>query len=73
MPRFVADNQTVFTKIYTSLTFLLNGFPVAAYLLLALAIAADVPVVGWFGVTVISLFGIAVLFLWYVLDDGMLW
>ena len=65
------EGRVALGKIYTGLTFLLNGLPVAAFLLLALATAAYVTVVGWFGVAVISLFGIFVLFLWYVLDAGI--
>jgi hypothetical protein len=69
----LTERPAAFGRPYAVLTFLLNGFPVAAFLLLALATAAYVPVVGWFGVAVISLFGIFVLFLWYVLDTGISW
>ncbi|KAK1758026.1 hypothetical protein QBC47DRAFT_357926 [Echria macrotheca] len=68
-----AEGRVAFGRMYTALTFLLNGIPVAAFLLLALATVAYVPVVGWIGVAVISLFGLFVGFLWFVLDAGISW
>lgn len=60
-----------FNTIYGVLTLLLNALPIAAFLLLALAIAAYVPAVGWVGVTIIAIFGLFVLLLWFVLDSGV--
>ncbi len=59
------------SKIYSGLTLLLNMLPIAAFLLLALAAAAYVPVVGWVGVALIGFFAVLVLVLWYRLDSGM--
>ncbi|KAL9622225.1 MAG: hypothetical protein Q9160_003408 [Pyrenula sp. 1 TL-2023] len=47
-----------------TVTFLLNFLPIGAFLLLALAAAAYVPVVGWFGTGFVSLFTLAVSFFW---------
>ncbi|KAM7215689.1 hypothetical protein V8F06_008980 [Rhypophila decipiens] len=63
--------RSSFSWVYGALTLLLNALPIAAFLLLALATSAYVPVVGWVGVAFISLFGIAVLVLWSVLDAGL--
>jgi hypothetical protein len=45
-------------------TFLLNFLPIGAFLLLSLATAAYVPIVGWLGAGFISLFTLAVLYFW---------
>ena len=45
-------------------TFFLNCLPIAAFLLLSLAAAAYVPVVGWIGVGFISVFALLVLWFW---------
>jgi hypothetical protein len=47
-----------------TMTFLLNFLPIGAFLLLSLAAAAYVPVVGWIGVAFTSLFALCVLFFW---------
>jgi hypothetical protein len=44
----------------------LNVLPMAAFLLLSLAVAAYVPVVGWVSVGAIVLYGIAVHVYWFV-------
>lgn len=49
---------------YWVMTFLLNFLPIGAFLLLSLAIAAYVPVVGWIGVAFTSLLALSVLFFW---------
>jgi hypothetical protein len=53
---------------HSVLSFFLNGLPVIAFLFLALAVAAYVPVVGWIGVGLISLFILIVLVLWFIFD-----
>ncbi|KAK4159393.1 hypothetical protein QBC43DRAFT_327191 [Cladorrhinum sp. PSN259] len=57
--------------IYSGLTLVLNMLPIAAFLLLALATTAYVPTVGWVGVALISLLGLFVLVLWFILDTGV--
>jgi hypothetical protein len=47
-----------------SITFLLNFLPVGAFLLLSLATTAYVPIVGWIGVALLSLFAGSVFYLW---------
>jgi hypothetical protein len=64
---FVHRNKN-FLFVYNGLTFLLNGLPLVAFLFLALAVAAYVPVVGWIGVGFISLFTLIVFVLWAKLD-----
>lgn len=49
---------------YLVMTFLLNFLPIGAFLLLSLATAAYVPVVGWIGVAFTSIFALLVLFFW---------
>jgi hypothetical protein len=65
---YAARRKKSFLYIYSGLTFLLNGLPLVAFLFLALAVAAYVPVVGWIGVGLISLFTIAVFLLWAMFD-----
>jgi hypothetical protein len=65
---YFARRKKSFLYIYSGLTFLLNGLPLVAFLFLALAVAAYVPVVGWIGVGLISLFTLAVFVLWAKLD-----
>lgn len=47
-----------------TVTFLLNFLPIGAFLLLSLATSAYVPVVGWVGTGLISLFTLAVVYFW---------
>ncbi|KAM7189685.1 hypothetical protein V8F33_009933 [Rhypophila sp. PSN 637] len=63
--------RSSFSWIYGAIPLLFNALPTAAFLILALATSAYVPVVGWVGVAFISLFGIAVLVLWSVLDGEL--
>ncbi|KAM7183262.1 hypothetical protein V8F20_012683 [Naviculisporaceae sp. PSN 640] len=68
----ISRRRRWFDWLYATLTLLLNALPIAAFLLLALATSAYVPVVGWLGVGFIAVFGLFVLILWFVLDAGML-
>jgi len=45
-------------------TFLLNFLPVGAFLLLSLATAAYVPIVGWIGTGFVAIFAFSVLYFW---------
>jgi hypothetical protein len=65
---YFAHRKRNFLYIYSGITFLLNGLPLVAFLFLALAVAAYVPVVGWIGVGLISLFALVVFVLWAKLD-----
>ncbi|KAK0732247.1 hypothetical protein B0H67DRAFT_640541 [Lasiosphaeris hirsuta] len=67
----IGPARRAFVAIYSLLTFLLNLLPIAAFMLLALAVAAYVPGVGWAGVALTGFFGILVLFLWFALDSGI--
>ncbi|GAB1312863.1 hypothetical protein MFIFM68171_03073 [Madurella fahalii] len=57
-----------FSRLYSTLTFLLNALSVSPFLFLALATAAYLPVVGWIGTAFVSLFAIAVGIFWVILD-----
>jgi hypothetical protein len=50
--------------VYYGLSFVMNGLPLVAFLFLALAVAAYLPVVGLIGVGMISLFILLVFVLW---------
>jgi hypothetical protein len=56
--------------IHAILTLVLNVLSVGAFFLLSLAITAYVPAVGWMGVTLLSLYFVAVLWLWLVMNTG---
>ncbi|KAH6679181.1 hypothetical protein B0J14DRAFT_580248 [Halenospora varia] len=64
----LADGHKCFMYIPSVLSFLLNALPVIAFLFLALAVVAYVPVVGWIGVGLISLFILIVFVLWIIFD-----
>ncbi|KAK3390354.1 hypothetical protein B0H63DRAFT_465330 [Podospora didyma] len=66
-----ASGRRAFTAVYGTLTLLLNALPIGAFLLLALAVVAYSPVVGWIAVGLIGIFGLFVLFLWFILDSGI--
>lgn len=56
-----------FQKLFgTVLTFLLNSFLLGAFLMLCLATAAYVPIVGWLGIGLIGVFGLAVFCFWSI-------
>ncbi|KAK3339721.1 hypothetical protein B0T25DRAFT_362257 [Lasiosphaeria hispida] len=52
------------------LTLVLNALSIGAFFLLSLAITAYVPVVGWMGVAMLSIYSVGVLGLWLVMNTG---
>ena len=56
--------------LHAILTLVLNVLSVGAFFLLSLAVTAYVPAVGWVGVALLSLYFVAVLWLWLVMNTG---
>jgi hypothetical protein len=54
--------------VYSVFSFVMNGLPLVAFLFLALAVTAYVPVVGLIGVGMISLFTFLVFVLWAMIE-----
>lgn len=58
------------SSVLIILTLALNGLSVAAFLLLSVAVTAYVPIVGWMGVVLLSLYFVGVLWLWLIMNTG---